>query len=72
VVPVAMQRSLPALMNCSSAGAPPSGGLQAPGHQVGQHRAGAAVGHVHHEDVSVAIFRYSKARWPALPLPAEP
>ena len=51
VVPVAMQRSLPVLMNCITA-ARHAGGVEPTGQQVGQLRAGAAVGHVQDEGVA--------------------
>ncbi len=69
--PVAMQRSLPALMNCSTAGAPTAAACKRPASR------SVSCGPVPRygtcsTKMPVVVFRYSNARWPALPLPADP
>ena len=68
--PVAMQRTLPALMKGSRRRRPRQRHQGGP--RAGRSSWGRCHGrHVQHEDPAV-ILRYSNARWPALPLPAEP
>ena len=71
VVPVAMQRSLPVLMDCMTAGAPTDAASRRPASR------SVSIGPVPRYGMWVmnmpaTIFRYSIARWPALALPAEP
>ena len=71
VVPVARQRSLPVLMNCSTAGAPTEAKSNRPASRSVSCGPEPRYGTCSMK-VSLTIFRYSTARCPALPLPAEP